>query len=226
MSTLPPQVFVLSPASAGGERARLLFNERARFDLAVRLREGEGVPLGDVFSFLSGLYFRGKLSYARVFARPPEGVPGVLVITPCEGLRSPDIDIDLKRLGKYAKVDIDLAEPKYRKPMERDARRLFQLIGRECDVVLLGSVATGKYVEPLSQVFGERLLFPTDFVGRGDMSRGGLLLRAAADGRELSYAPVAGAVRHGPRPAKLAPRPGILRRALGNVRAIRGRHPR
>ena len=217
---------MLSPASTGGQRAGFLFNERARFDLAVQLRTPAGAPLGDVFSFLSGLYFRGKLSYARVFARAPEGVPGVLVITPSEGLRSPDIALDLPRLRKYAEVPIDLGEPRYRKPLERDAKRLFKLVGRNCDVVLLGSVATGKYVEPLTAVFGDRLLFPTAFVGRGDMSRGGLLLRAAADGQELAYAPVAGAVRHGPRPEKLTPRPGILRRALGNVRAVRGRHAR
>jgi len=219
-----PRVFLLSPASTGGERARIVFRAEATFDLALRLRSPAGAPLGEVFSFLSGLYFRGKLAYARVYARPPEGVPGVLVITPSEGLRSPDIRVTLPQLQGYAKVDIDLREPRYRKPLERDAKGLFSLVGRDCDVVLLGSVASGKYVEPLTAVFGERLLFPTAFVGRGDMSRGGLLLRAVDDGRELDYAPVAGAVVHGPRPEKLAPRPGILRRALGTVR--RGRGPR
>ena len=73
------------------------------------------------------------------------------------------------------------------------------------EIVLLGSVATGKYVDVLLDVVGERLLFPTDFVGRGDMSRGGLLLRKAAEGVELEYVNVAGAVRHGPRPPKLPP---------------------
>jgi hypothetical protein len=218
-----PRVFLLSPASTGGERARIVFREEARFDLALRLRSKEGAPLGEVFSFLSGLYFRGKLSYARVYQRPPEGVPGMLVITPCEGLRSPDIDVTLERLQGWAQVSIDLREPRYRKPLERDAKGLFSLVGRDCDVVLLGSVASGKYVEPLTAVFGQRLLFPTAFVGRGDMSRGGLLLRAVDDGRELDYAPVAGAVVHGPRPEKLVPRPGILRRALGTVRAARGK---
>ena len=220
------QVFLLSPASTGGERARIVFREEARFDLAMRLRAQEGAPLGEVMSFLSGLYFRGKLSYARVYQRPPEGVPGVLVITPREGLRSPDVDVTLKQLQRWARVPIDLREPRYRKPLERDAKRLFRLAGADCDVVLLGSVASGKYVEPLTAVFGERLLFPTAFVGRGDMSRGGLLLRAVDDGRELDYAPVAGAVVHGPRPDKLLPRPGILRRALGTVRAARGRQER
>jgi hypothetical protein len=52
-------------------------------------------------------------------------------------------------------------------------------------------------------VFGRRLVFPSTFVGRGDMSRGGLLLRHARDGRELEYEPVVGAVRHGKRPPKL-----------------------
>jgi hypothetical protein len=67
-------------------------------------------------------------------------------------------------------------------------------------------VATGKYVDVLLEVMGERLLFPVDFVGRGDMSRGGLLLRAAEQGRELHYEPVAGAVRRGRRPPRLAPK--------------------
>ena len=223
---MTPAVFLLSPASTGGERARLIFREEARFDLALQLRTPEGALLGDVFSFLSGLYFRGKLTYARTFARPPAGAPGVLVITPSEGLRSPDILVTLDRLRDYAKVRIDLAEARYREPLVRDAKGLFQLIGPECDVVLLGSVATGKYVEPLTKVFGRRLLFPTDFVGRGDMSRGGLLLRAAADQRELAYGPIAGAVRHGARPERLTPRPGILRRAMGAVRATRGRRER
>jgi hypothetical protein len=78
------------------------------------------------------------------------------------------------------------------------------VLGRGDEVVLLGSVATGKYVDPLTEALGERLRFPGDFVGRGDMSRGGLLLRSVRDGRELDYLPVAGSVRRGSRPARLA----------------------
>ena len=70
----------------------------------------------------------------------------------------------------------------------------------------LGSISTQRYVEPLLTAFGTRLLFPPAFLGRGDMSRGGLLLRAAAAANELAYEPLAGAVRHGKRPAKLPPR--------------------
>jgi hypothetical protein len=205
------RVFLLSPAHCGGERAQLVLREQARFDLASRLREREGAPLGEVFSFLSGLYFRGKLAYARSFARPAAGVSGVMVITPCQGLRSPDVRVGRPILQRYAGVDIDAADPRYRRPLMRDARALAMALGGEASwqVVLLGSVASGKYVEPLMEVFGERLVFPSEFVGRGDMSRGGLLLRCVADGRELDYVPMAGAVRRGPRPARLTPRPGI-----------------
>ena len=70
--------------------------------------------------------------------------------------------------------------------------------------MLLGSVATDKYVRPLVRVFGDHLLFPSDFVGRGDMSRGALMLRAARDGRELAYAPVEGSARRGPRAPGIA----------------------
>lgn len=199
------RVFLLSPASSSGLRAKLVLNERATFDLAVKLRSPAGAPLGEVFSFLSGLYFRGKLTYAKVFAAPPPGAPGVLVITPNEGLLPAEEPITLARLRRFARVAIDADEPRYRRPLVRHARELAGRIGPETEVVLLGSIATGKYVDVLGRVFGERLRFPGDFVGRGDMSRGGLLLRCSREGRELEYRPVAGAVRRGARPPKLAP---------------------
>jgi hypothetical protein len=70
---------------------------------------------------------------------------------------------------------------------------------------LRGSVATGKYLDVLLEALGDRLRFPVAFVGRGDMSRGALLLRAARSAEELEYALVRGAVRHGPRPPRLEP---------------------
>ncbi|HZR81149.1 MAG TPA: hypothetical protein VFD92_08625 [Candidatus Binatia bacterium] len=209
MPTAPRRVFLLSPANAGGERARLVLNANARFDLAERLRTGD-VSLGEVFSFVSGLYFRGKLAYARAFAAPPRGVPGAVVITGGYGLVPPDTPVSLAQLLEIAAVPIDAGRRAYREPLERDARLLLEACGRRCSFVLLGSIATQKYVEPLVSVFGERLLFPIDFVGRGDMSRGGLLLRCARAGIELEYAPVAGSIRHGPRPPRLPRiRPGI-----------------
>lgn len=200
------RIFLLSPAHCGGERARLVFNPAARFDLAVRLRAG-GVPLGEVFAFLSGLYFRGKLAYAEAFARPPVSLPGVLVITPTDGLVPAAEAVDFARLRRFAEVDIDAGNPRYVEPLRRDARRLAPLLGPRADVVLLGSIATGKYLDPLLEVFGERLRFPADFVGRGDMSRGGLLLRCARVGAELDYVGVRGAVRHGARPPRLVRAP-------------------
>jgi len=199
----PGRIFLLSPAHCGGERANLLFREGADFDLARRVRRPPGIPLGEVFSFLSGLYFRGKLAYAQAFAVPPAGLAGVYVITPNEGLRPADELVDLARLRRFAQVDIDADDARYHRPLRRDARRLAAVLGRDDEVVLLGSVATGKYVDPLTEALGERLRFPGDFVGRGDMSRGGLLLRSVRDGRELDYLPVAGAVRRGSRPARL-----------------------
>jgi hypothetical protein len=198
------RVFLLSPANCGGTRAGFVLNPKADFDLAVRLRT-DGATMGEVFTFMSGLYFRGKLAYARAFARPPEGLPGVFVITPNEGLRLADEAVDVARLRRFARGSIDERNPGYRKPLLRDASALRAMLGPECEVVLLGSVASGKYVGPLLDVLGERLLFPAEFVGRGDMSRGGLMLRCVDDGRELTYVPVAGAVRHGPRPPRLAP---------------------
>jgi len=199
------RVFILSPAYAGGQRARLIMSERAEFDLAQRLRTG-GATIGEVFTFLSGLYFRGKIAYAKAFARPASGMGGALVITPTRGLIDAETLITLDDLREFAEVDIDADDPRYRKPLERDARRLARKLSPDSEVVLLGSVATGKYVDVLLTNFKERLRFPGDFVGRGDMSRGGLMLRCAVDGQELPYIAVAGAVRSGKRPPKLTPR--------------------
>jgi hypothetical protein len=181
----------------------MLCAEHAQFPLARKLRAPEGAPLGEVFAFLSALYFRGKLAYARAFERAPRGLPGVLVITPGEGLCRDSEPLTAQRLRGLAAVPIDLENPYYSVPLVRDARALHELAGEQARFVLLGSVASGKYVKPLLSVFGERLLFPADFVGRGDMSRGGLLLRAARDGRELAYERVHGAVLRGRRPPRL-----------------------
>jgi hypothetical protein len=199
----PHRIFILSPAHCGGERAQLVFNEAAQFPLARRLRSREGAPLGEVFAFLSGLYFRGKLAYAQAFAAPPPGVPGVVVITTNEGLLDPSQRVGLDRLRSMGRGDIDLRDASYRRPLLRDAKLLAAAAGADCEVVLLGSVATGKYMDPLTEALGDRLRFPADFVGRGDMSRGGLLLRCVRAGRELAYVPVTGAVRRGGRPARL-----------------------
>jgi hypothetical protein len=196
------RVFLLSPASTAGKRCQQLLSERAEFELAVRMRV-EGAPLGEVFSFLSALYFRGKLAYARRFATPPANAPGVLVITPDRGLVAPDTAITVEDLRDFARVEIDANEARYARPLRESALALRARLPRDTDLVLLGSIATAKYVDVLQPAFDRALRFPGDFVGRGDMSRGGLLLRAADDGVELAYRPIDGAVRRGARPPRL-----------------------
>jgi hypothetical protein len=204
-----PRVFLLSPANCGGTRAQQLLSDRAGFDLAVRLRTA-GAPLGEVFTFMSGLYFRGKLAYALRYARPGDAADpqivgtGIFVITPGAGLRAPETIVTRDAITGFARVGIGVDEPRYRRPLEAAATRL-ALATPEAEIVLLGSVATPKYVDVLLAIFGQRLLFPSAFVGRGDMSRGGLMLRHVESGAELDYVPVAGAVRHGARPPKLEP---------------------
>ena len=206
------RIFLLSPASTSGKRARILLRPEATFPLAVALRSPAGARLGDVFAFLSGLYFRGKLSYADAFAKGTS-----YVITSNRGLLSPDEPVDEAALRRFAEVDIHHDDARFTEPLLRDATRLSNTFaGRE--IVLLGSIASKKYVSVLTRVFGERLLFPADFVGRGDMSRGGLLLRAVRDACELAYQPVLGAVRTGKRPPRLTPQPGILRAAVDRGR--------
>ena len=200
------RVFLLSPAYAGGQRARMIMSERAQFDLAQRLRSDNPPTLGEIFAFLSGLYFRGKLAYANAFSPPRRQRSSVLVITPTRGLVPAATPISLADLREFAEVDIHEDDPRYRAPLERDVKRLAEKFRTDSQIVLLGSIATAKYVNVLLEHLGDRLCFPADFVGRGDMSRGGLLLRCAVDRCELNYIPVAGAVRKGKRPPKLEPR--------------------
>jgi hypothetical protein len=199
------RVFLLSPANFSGARAKMLLRKEASFDLAVRVRDA-GAPLGEIFSFISRLYFRGKLAYAQTFAhRGDPAVSAVQIITASRGLLPPDTFLSARELLEMSRVPIHISDTNYRSPLDRDALRLAAQIGSDCEVVLLGSIATPKYIAPLLEIFGARLLFPADFVGRGDMSRGGLLLSAAQDGVPLRYAAIANAVRHGPRPPKLSP---------------------
>ena len=191
-------VFLLSPANCAGTRAQMLIKSQTS-PLTARLANG-GAPLGEVFTFMSSLYFRGKLAYATRFGQ-------AYVITPGRGLLPPDMLIRVDDLQNMAAVPVHEEEPRYLEPLLRDARALVKSLGSDGRVVLLGSVASAKYVTPLVDVFGARLFFPSTFVGRGDMSRGGLMLRCAQAGTPLEYVPVQGAVLHGARPPKLGPLP-------------------
>jgi hypothetical protein len=195
------RIFLLSPANASGLRGKLLLSDASESPLMERLRH-RGAPLGEIFSFISGLYFRGKLAYARAYGEPPRRIPGVLVITASGGLISPDRELDLAQLREVVAGLVDPRESRYRMPLVRDALLLREQMGASCEVVLLGSIATSKYIEPLLEIFGERLMFPAEFVGRGDMSRGSLLLRCVRERLQLTYVQVAGAERRGLRPLK------------------------
>src|SRR5689334_4681918 len=111
--------------------------------------------------------------------------------------------VTIEHLRAIAAVPIDPSDSRYREPLERGCRTLVELAGPDCEFVLLGSVATVKYLAPMVAIFGHRLLFPPDFIGRGDMSRGGLMLRCARSGHELAYEPLGNLTRHGPRPPRL-----------------------
>jgi hypothetical protein len=199
------QLFLLSPASCSGPRAHMLVRPQAKFNLAERLR-ANGAPLGEVFSFLSGLYFRGKLTYALRFGRTLGPLPQVLIITAGRGLLRPQTVITVDDIRQFALIPIDPSEPQYVKPLVQDAERLAGQLGPNSRVVLLGSVASPKYGPLLLRIFKDRLYFPTEFVGRGDMSRGGLLLRSVQANQELDYEPLLGAEVRGARAAKLPPR--------------------
>lgn len=187
----PASIFLLSPANLSGRRGALLFNPSAQFPLARELRTPQGAALGELFSFVSGLYFRGKLAYARAFGRAPVGQQAAYVISAGGGLCALDERVSLERLQGWAKVSIHHDNPHFTAPLIRHANALLERSAQDTRFVLLGSVASDKYVQPLLDVFGAGLAFPAPFAGLGDMSRGALLLRAVRDRRELSYASVA-----------------------------------
>jgi hypothetical protein len=176
-------VFLLSPANTGGVRAKQFTSPRAKFDAALMYRSEEGVPIALAFAFMSSLYFRGKISYALHFAEREN----IFVIAPGFGLVPPDFRITEKEMKTMRKTPVDVRHRGYRKALERDALKLAERLEKESQVVLLGSVASGKYVDILWPIFGDRLRFPSTFAGLGDMSRGGLLLRAVRANRELQY---------------------------------------
>jgi hypothetical protein len=188
-------VFLLSPANLSGKRGQMVMNPDAGFALARALRTEDGAPLAAVFSFVSGLYFRGKVSYAQAFGRAPAGASSAYVMVAGGGLCALDEAVTLSRLRAWQKVSVSEKNPHFTAPLMRHASLLLDRHDAATRFVLLGSIASNKYVAPLLEVFSERLLFPVDFAGRGDMSRGALMLRAARDGQELAYAPVAGTAR-------------------------------
>ena len=200
------RIFVLSPASCSGVRARQLMREAAAFPLAERIRNG-GATVAEVFAHLSALYFRGKVAYVGAFGAPPSGLAPGYVITSSRGLVPTDTVVTLADLHEFASVPIGNDSDHYLEALESTSARIAAAIGGRTPVILLGSIATGKYVDTLMRVFGGRLRFPAAFVGRGDMSRGGLMLRCAESGEELEYVPVEGVDRRGRRPPRLAPKP-------------------
>jgi hypothetical protein len=155
---------------------------RANFEAAELYRSPDGVPVALAFAFMSSLYFRGKITYAATFAKPED----IYIIAPGFGFVPPHWTITPERMKVLQRTEVDARKRNYRKPLERDARDLAARL-EDAQVVLLGSVASGKYVDILLPVFAERLKFPAAFAGLGDMSRGGLLLRAAKANRELEY---------------------------------------
>jgi hypothetical protein len=203
------RIFLLSPAKCSGLRAGYLLREGARSELARRLRGKDGAPLGEIFCFMSGLYFRGKLQYAHTFGHSVAGYEPALVIAPGFGFVGAQTHLTLAELRAMAEVPVDLGDSRYSKTIEKAARKLAGVLGPSDQVVLLGSIATRKYVDPLLSILPNHLYFPREFVGRGDMSRGALMLRCARAGNELEYVLLSGMKRHGPRPARL-PRLGRI----------------
>lgn len=183
----PPIVFLISPADVSGKRAKMMESPRATFDAARKLQSDDGVPIGEAFAFMSALYFRGKLAYANHFQRPSGNLPGTLVITAGRGLVTPDFPVRIADLRRMRRTRIHDKPGKYRNAVRRDALDLEAEASDATLFVLLGSLATGKYLDVLVPILGERLVYPKALIGMGDMKRGATLLNAVRDNRELDY---------------------------------------
>lgn len=206
------RIFLISPANCNGERAQWVLKKAAGSDLARRLRSPEGAPLGEVFSFLSALYFRGKLAYAQSFARPPSNGAGILIITPTAGLLPHDTMIRVSTLRGFSRVPINLKNRRYRYSLLRAVKRLATEVGPDCEVILLGSIASTKYIDILRPAFREQLRVPAQFIGLGDMSRGALLLRHVKENLELDYIAVASSCARveAPQAEQVQQRPAVV----------------
>jgi hypothetical protein len=210
------RVFILSPARSDGVRAGYLANPKTSIAMGLELQANIKQPIGKVFTFLSGLYFRGKVAYAERFsasaglAASPS--VGAWVITSNQGLLPLHAPIGLDDLQSFSRTPIALGEPRYEEPLRRDLARLISDDNSATEYVLLGSVSTDKYTEALVSILGERVLFPVEFLGRGDMSRGALMLRQSRVGEELEYAPLAGILKPRKRLAKATP---VARKGTG-----------
>src|ERR1700687_5976686 len=153
---LRARIFLLSPANTSGIKGQRLLSSTGESELAARLR-GLGAPLGDVYRSISSLYFRGKLDYAERFQNPPRGIAGIQIITGA-GLMLPETVVTLSELRRISSTSIDAKNSQYRLPLDSALLRLREMVGNQTDIILLGSVATSKYITPITEVFRERLL--------------------------------------------------------------------
>ena len=192
MAREAPRVFLLSPARLDGERARLLFRPVTAFPLAAALRSKEGAPIGEVFRFLSGLYFRGKLAYAEAFARPPKKSDGVLVITTNRGLLPASTRVRVDDLARFAETDIHHTSDAFRGPLARDAETLARALGARGELVLLGSIATMllglalSLLPSLALIVVGLVVFTTGFFGAHSIALGLVSRRAHPGSRSLA----------------------------------------
>jgi hypothetical protein len=183
-------IFLLSPANLSGKRGQMLLDPEARSALARKLAT-QGAPLAEAFSFVSGLYFRGKVAYAAAYGRAPAGVPSAYVMAAGGGLLGLEQVITAARIRAWRDVSVSEHNPHFTAPLLRQCSALVDQHEADARFVLLGSIASNKYVTPLLEVFADRLLFPASFAGKGDMSRGSLMLRSVREQRELEYVRVA-----------------------------------
>jgi len=180
------------------EADKIMLPGRCRADLD-RLSQRFGVPFvrgPDELKDIPGFFGRAAKASdmtkydIQIFAEivDASALPIEAILTRAEDyVRKGANVIDLGGLRAIARVPVDPTSRRYLTPLRHDAARLAEQLAPADTAILLGSIATPKYLEPLRPILGPKLRVPREFIGLGDMSRGSLMLRHAAEGRELTY---------------------------------------
>ena len=199
------------PTAAAGARQQVLSPQAAFAARRGSCARAQGAPLGDVFTFVSGLYFRGKLAYARRFASPPEPrIRRRLGRARHHAERrapQPETPVTRRRAARLRRRRRRSRPTRATGGRSSGARaRWLREIGADCEVVLLGSIASPKYVDVLLDDLRRAPAVPDRFRRpRRHEPRRPAAAQARARASSSTYAPMAGAVRHGARPPKLPP---------------------
>ena len=145
----PSRVFLLSPANCGGLRARMMLSPTAQFDAGAAAAERRrraarrGLQLRQRPVLPRQARVRAAVRAAAGSRRPVVGRRRARHHAERGPARRRHGASRSRRSGHSRTGDIDLRNAAYRVPLEQSATALRDAIGPDCEVVLLGSIASG-----------------------------------------------------------------------------------